>query len=251
MASPIVPAPVPAAGRTGAPSGATAGARPRAQRAVLAAAVVLLLAGSPSTAAVGTAGTRAAGTGAAGAQAMDTAGAGSWTLGPGPTGAPRAVGVPREADPRRPGGDASADAVWVLPLPGPADVAAPADLPAHDWLPGHRGVDLRAAPGATVLSPADGVVTFAGPVAGRRVLVVTHDGGLRTSLEPVAALVDVGDRVRRGDAVGTLTDDAGHCDGPCVHWGVRRGERYLDPMVLLAQGDPVVLLPLGRLPAVS
>ena len=75
---------------------------------------------------------------------------------------------------------------WVRPVqPGP--VVAPFDPPEQDWLAGHRGVDLAAAVGEVVRAPADGTVTFAGKVAGRGVLVITHDDGLRTSLEPVVA----------------------------------------------------------------
>jgi murein DD-endopeptidase MepM/ murein hydrolase activator NlpD len=146
---------------------------------------------------------------------------------------------------------------WVPPLDRPPDalgVLAPFDPPAHDWLPGHRGVDLAAGPGEAARSPSPGVVTFAGPVAGRDVLVVLHDDGLRTSLEPVTATVARGTRVGAGTVVGTVevvpggatsSPHGGHCAAVCVHWGVRRGERYLDPLALLGDRPPIVLLPLG------
>lgn len=145
---------------------------------------------------------------------------------------------------------------WVPPLDRPLDalgVLAPFDPPAQDWLPGHRGVDLAASPGEVVLSPSAGVVTFAGPVAGRDVLVVLHDDGLRTSLEPVTATVARGTRVGAGSPVGTVelahggataSRHGGHCADTCVHWGVRRGETYLDPLGLLGDRPPIVLLPL-------
>lgn len=145
---------------------------------------------------------------------------------------------------------------WVPPLDRPLDalgVLAPFDPPAQDWLPGHRGVDLAASPGEVVLSPSAGVVTFAGPVAGRDVLVVLHDDGLRTSLEPVTATVARGTRVGAGSRVGTVelahggataSRHGGHCADTCVHWGVRRGETYLDPLGLLGDRPPIVLLPL-------
>ncbi|OLT46863.1 hypothetical protein BJF88_04450 [Cellulosimicrobium sp. CUA-896] len=146
---------------------------------------------------------------------------------------------------------------WVPPLERPDDalgVLAPFDPPAQDWLAGHRGVDLAATPGEVVRSPAPGVVTFAGPVAGRDVLVVLHDDGLRTSVEPVTGTVGPGARVGRGTPVGTVevvpggptsSHRGGHCARTCVHWGVRRGERYLDPLGLLGDRSPIVLLPLG------
>lgn len=131
---------------------------------------------------------------------------------------------------------------WSRPHGG--TVLAPFDPPAHDWLAGHRGVDLEAPVGAVVRSPADGVVTFSGPVAGRGVLVVTHGGGLRTSFEPVDATVPRGTRVRAGTPVATLAATAGHCaPTSCLHWGVRAGETYIDPLALLER--PRIIL-LGR-----
>lgn len=161
------------------------------------------------------------------------------------------------ASPGRQPGDASAAGSpgWVPPLdraPDAPGVLAPFDPPLHDWLPGHRGVDLAAQAGELVLSPAPGVVTFAGPVAGREVVVVTHDDGLRTSLEPVSATAPRGTRVAAGSALGVVQGPgdggavASHCAGTCVHWGVRRGDRYVDPLALLGERPPIVLLPLGE-----
>ncbi|MBN0041427.1 M23 family metallopeptidase [Cellulosimicrobium cellulans] len=150
--------------------------------------------------------------------------------------------------------DSAASPGWVPPLdraPDALGVLAPFDPPLQDWLPGHRGVDLAAAAGEPVLAPAPGVVTFAGPVAGRGVVVVTHDDGLRTSLEPVTASAPRGTRVAAGDVVGTVQVPDGvavasHCADTCVHWGVRRGDRYVDPLAMLGERPPIVLLPLGE-----
>jgi murein DD-endopeptidase MepM/ murein hydrolase activator NlpD len=86
-------------------------------------------------------------------------------------------------------------------------------------------------------------VFFAGPVAGRGVVSIEHPGGLRTTYQPVAALVTAGDAVGAGDPIGVL--DPGHAGCPveaCLHWGLRRGELYLDPLTLLGLGQ-VRLLP--------
>ncbi|MGI5190587.1 M23 family metallopeptidase [Promicromonospora sp. CA-289599] len=142
---------------------------------------------------------------------------------------------------------------YVAPVAGvdpPSGVVRPFDAPEHEWGAGHRGVDLVAPEGSGVRSPGPGVVTFAGQVARRGVVVVTHPDGLRTSLEPVAASVPVGTAVAAGSAIGLVESsraDGGttpnHCEPrSCVHWGVRRGERYLDPLSLLTP-DPIVLLP--------
>jgi murein DD-endopeptidase MepM/ murein hydrolase activator NlpD len=72
-------------------------------------------------------------------------------------------------------------------------------------------------------------VTFAGRLAGRGVVVVDH-GGVRTTYEPVAATVPVGTRVTVGQTVGRLTA-GGHCGtSACLHWGLRQGQDYLDPL---------------------
>ncbi|RPF22144.1 murein hydrolase activator EnvC family protein [Myceligenerans xiligouense] len=141
--------------------------------------------------------------------------------------------------------------VYAPPVGGahrPEGVARGFDAPDSAWGAGHRGVDLAAAAGSEVRSPGPGTVTFAGTIAGRGVVVVAHADGLRSSLEPVAGAVPVGTVVTAGDRVGTVEKGSpGHCaPGSCVHWGVRHGERYVDPLSLLRPARPaVVLLPDG------
>ncbi|NNH54642.1 peptidoglycan DD-metalloendopeptidase family protein, partial [Promicromonospora citrea] len=96
---------------------------------------------------------------------------------------------------------------YVAPVAGidpPLGVERGFDPPEHEWGPGHRGVDLTAAVGAGVMAPGPGVVSFAGRVAGRGVVVVTHPDGLRSSLEPVTAGVPAGTAVVAGTVVGTV-----------------------------------------------
>lgn len=121
------------------------------------------------------------------------------------------------------------------PLAGLPGIARPFEPPSHRYGPGHRGVDLRGSPGQPVLAAGDGSVAFAGMVAGRPVLSIDHPNGLRTTYEPVTATVTTGQRVHKGDVIGTL--EPGHPGCPavaCLHWGVRRGDEYLDPLLLLA-----------------
>jgi murein DD-endopeptidase MepM/ murein hydrolase activator NlpD len=130
---------------------------------------------------------------------------------------------------------------WGWPLdPAPA-VARPFHAPPTPWSAGHRGVDLRALVGQPVLSAAAGRVTFAGAVAGRGVVVVTHAGGLRTSYEPLASAPPVGTVVARGQRIGVLAGTAGHCaPAACLHLGLRQGAVYLDPLSLIDAGPPVL-----------
>jgi murein DD-endopeptidase MepM/ murein hydrolase activator NlpD len=136
-------------------------------------------------------------------------------------------------------------AVWPL---SPATVVRSFDPPPRPWLAGHRGVDLAATPGATVATARAGTVAFAGVLAGRGVVSVAHAGGLRSTYEPVTPTVRTGDAVAGGAPIGTLT--AGHPGCPvaaCLHWGLRRGDTYLDPLVLVGRGR-VRLLPLQSAP---
>lgn len=130
---------------------------------------------------------------------------------------------------------------WVPPLPAPLEVTRGFDPPETRYGPGHRGVDLAAPAGTVVRAAGAGRVSFAGVLAGRGVVAVVH-GDLRTTYEPVAAGVSVGDRVAVGEPLGLLERGHSPCRA-CLHWGLRRGDSYLDPLSLLRRG-PSVLLPL-------
>lgn len=105
------------------------------------------------------------------------------------------------------------------------------DAPDRPWLPGHRGIDLAAAEHDELLAPADGVVSFAGTVAGKQVVSVRHDG-LTLTFEPAVTDLPVGARTIRDEPFGEVGARSDHCDGACLHWGVRLGEDYLDPETL-------------------
>lgn len=132
---------------------------------------------------------------------------------------------------------------WTAPLGDPPVVTRGFDPPPERFAAGHRGVDLGGAPGDAVLAAGDGVVVFAGMVAGRPVVSIAHSSGLRTTYEPVDPAVHAGQSVTRGSVVGRLR--AGHAGCPaqaCLHWGLRRGQIFLDPLLLL-RPPQVRLLP--------
>jgi murein DD-endopeptidase MepM/ murein hydrolase activator NlpD len=123
---------------------------------------------------------------------------------------------------------------WRPPIT-PVTVVRRFDPPEQRWLPGHRGVDLRASVGERVRAAGDGRVAFVGTLAGRGVITIDH-GDLRTTYEPVEAVVRVGERVRAGESIGTVATGTGHCgSGRCLHLGLRRGREYLNPMLLLGR----------------
>ena len=121
----------------------------------------------------------------------------------------------------------------VAPIMG--DVVRGFDPPDQPWLAGHRGVDIEGVPGETVVAAIDGVVSFAGMVAGRPVISIQH-GTLTTTYEPVQPIVSAHQSVSAGQVIGTLL--AGHpCPGEaCLHWGLKEGDTYLDPLSLLGGG---------------
>jgi murein DD-endopeptidase MepM/ murein hydrolase activator NlpD len=131
------------------------------------------------------------------------------------------------------------------PVPGP--ILAPYDPPPFDWQSGHRGVDLAAMPGEPVVAMAAGTVAFAGSVGGVPVVTVRYPGSerLRSTYEPVSALVRVGQRVVAGQRLGVVAAAGGHCSGRCLHVGLRTDTRYLDPGSLLAR-PAAVLKPIAR-----
>ncbi|WP_344002911.1 M23 family metallopeptidase [Streptomyces thermocarboxydovorans] len=109
--------------------------------------------------------------------------------------------------------------------------------PATPYGRGHRGVDLAAPAGTPVRAVAAGRVFFAGRVAGKGVLSVelsgTGDPPLRTTYEPVRASVRKGDEVTAGEVIGVVEPGGSHCTAPCLHWGLRREDTYLNPLSLL------------------
>ncbi|MHC5903345.1 murein hydrolase activator EnvC family protein [Streptomyces sp. S6] len=141
-----------------------------------------------------------------------------------------------------------ASAGW--PITPHPPVLRPYDPPPTPYARGHRGVDLAAPPGTPVRAVAPGRVAFAGTVAGRGVVTLSLDSdpGLRTTYEPVRPAVAEGDAVTAGEVIGEVAPDGAHCAVPCLHWGLKRGGAYLDPLTLLPR-PPSRLLPYLDLPA--
>ena len=131
---------------------------------------------------------------------------------------------------------AEVPSVWSRPVPG--RVVHPFVAPKSRYGSGHRGVDFAASIGTPVQAARAGVVTFAGMVGGTLHVVIDHGGGIRTSMSFLATVnVRSGQHVARGEAVGT-TGGAGPDHGVGVlHFGVRIGEDYVDPMALFAAVD--------------
>ncbi|SLJ93218.1 M23 family metallopeptidase [Arthrobacter sp. P2b] len=137
---------------------------------------------------------------------------------------------------------------WQWPLAPRPKVLRNFDPPPKPWLSGHRGVDLGAGyDGAPVTSPAAGTVSFVGVVVDRPVITIDHGNGLRSSFEPVESTLAAGNPVAAGQVIGTALP--GHCGvSACIHWGVRRGEDYVNPLQFVMDLRPSILLPLDGPP---
>jgi hypothetical protein len=119
--------------------------------------------------------------------------------------------------------------------PVDAAVTDPFRAPPGPYGPGNRGLEYGTAPGTEVLAAGDGRVTFAGVVAGHRHVTVLHPDGLRTTASFLQAVsVVVGQEVHQGDRLGTTEGR--------LFFSARRGDAYLDPAALFADGPPRVWL---------
>ena len=120
---------------------------------------------------------------------------------------------------------------------------APFRAPETPYASGHRGIDVAADPGAVIVAPAAGTVSFAGPVAGRGVVAIDHGDGVVSAIEPVEALAAAGTTVSVGEPIGVVSS-GGHCGSACVHFGVRVHGEYVSPFLFLGGLPRAVLLPL-------
>jgi len=125
----------------------------------------------------------------------------------------------------------------------PARMLNAFEPPPSPYAAAHRGVDLAVPVAAAVRSAGPGVVTFAGNVAGRGVIVISHPDGISTEYEPVGPVVRKGQHVDAGTVIGHQSGQHTGCVASCLHWGARRNGDYLDPMSLLRPLGVVRLLP--------
>jgi len=94
----------------------------------------------------------------------------------------------------------------------------------------HQGLDLSAARGTPVYVTADGTVTFAGRSGSYgRLVVVEHGGGWETRYAHLHRIrIEKGDRVHRGDRVGTV-GRSGNASGDHLHYEIRHDGVPVDP----------------------
>ena len=130
--------------------------------------------------------------------------------------------------------------VWQWPSGAPAPVVSSFAPPAHDWLPGRRGVTLAHRGGSPVYACANGTVTYAGQVGGRQVISIRHEVRGRpvwSTYLPITPSVSAGDVVTKGQLIGVVEKGS-----DTLHWGAKTGPTtYINPIRLTV--GPVRLLP--------
>ncbi|MDJ0378686.1 M23 family metallopeptidase [Cryobacterium sp. PH31-L1] len=131
---------------------------------------------------------------------------------------------------------------WRWPLAEPHRLIRGFVAPESQYSGGHRGIDLAAAANEKVFAAHEGVVSFAGRVVDRSVLSIMQPDDVITTVEPVDAVVAVGDQVRAGQLIGTVAS-GGHCPPGCLHLGVRQHGWYVSPLLFLGNVPRAVLLP--------
>ena len=155
--------------------------------------------------------------------------------------APAALGTP---DPPEPPVPVPSVGAYGWPVAGP--VIRRFEEPSGPYGAGHRGIDIAAESGRSVKASADGVVAFAGKVAGDLHVSIDHPDGIRTSYSYLSSVkVRRGEPVARGEVIGGTA--AGHpgVAPPHLHFGARLAGQYIDPMLLLERGSLVGLIHLA------
>lgn len=124
--------------------------------------------------------------------------------------------------------------VYTWPTPGYTRITSPYGMRKHPILKTnrmHTGIDIGAPNGATIVSVDHGCVVQVGWYGGYgRVVMVDHGHGIVTMYAHTsAALVNVGDAVKKGQAIAKV-GSTGWSTGPHLHFEVRINGKYTNPL---------------------
>jgi murein DD-endopeptidase MepM/ murein hydrolase activator NlpD len=100
----------------------------------------------------------------------------------------------------------------------------------------HLGVDYTARTGTPVWAAADGRVTFAGRSGPNgNLVVIRHSGGFQTAyahLHRIKSGIRPGRFVKQRELIG-FVGSTGRSTGPHLHFGLKKHNRYIDPLTEL------------------
>lgn len=105
----------------------------------------------------------------------------------------------------------------------------------------HNGIDITDQKGSPIYASADGIVSASGFLRDRRglglLVVLDHGNGVVTHYGHVSRiLVRPGQRVSRGDRI-ALVGSTGRSTSPHLHFEVKIGPRFYDPMTCFASSQ--------------
>ncbi len=94
----------------------------------------------------------------------------------------------------------------------------------------HSGIDILAPYGTGIVAARDGIVVFSGYERGYgRMVIINHEDGCATVYAHNSSnLVEVGDRVSRGEVIAHV-GKSGNATGPHVHFEIRVEDNAIDP----------------------
>ncbi|QYO78413.1 M23 family metallopeptidase [Devosia salina] len=107
----------------------------------------------------------------------------------------------------------------------------------------HSGLDFAAPTGTSVLSAADGVVSFVGERSGYgKVVEVDHGNGISTRYAHLSGyLAHEGQQVKTGTPIARV-GSTGRSTGPHLHFEVHRADQSVDPKPFLDAGKRILAM---------
>lgn len=99
------------------------------------------------------------------------------------------------------------------------------------WGRNHNGIDVAGTYNSNIKAADGGIVTYSGWMSGYgNYIVINHENGYQTAYGHCASrLVDVGDRVAKGDIIAKM-GSTGRSTGTHLHFEVRKNGQYVDPL---------------------
>ncbi len=107
----------------------------------------------------------------------------------------------------------------------------------------HEGVDISNTVGTPVIAPADGLVSYAGPLGGfGNVISIDHGHKISTFYGHLhRQRVSQGERVRRGDVI-AFVGTTGRATGPHLHYEIQVNGSAVDPSKYVIDPESVKFL---------